>query len=218
MKTKFGMSVDIITKVLTIIGFIIQLSPTITIQWKVVGIIVVAVSFIVAFIYSFNSRTIIDRKTMINRGKEIIRNATGKVALFGGDISWADDYSDDLKKILAEGKTVEVFYPLEKQISLSKKASSAFYERLGKLKVNGVKVYYFEVDLGLRCIITDPDTYQKPDDMKVLVAKRIKRHNKDQNKNRYRALSFLYNQSGQNDICISYLTTYSLIKGVSKEY
>ena len=201
---------------LALLGLILQLIPEIPQKSKSVILYVFIVLFIVIILITIITRDVVKRERMLKIGRNYIRNTIEKIVLFGGDISWADDYIKDLTDLIAEGKTVEVYYPINKYTSLKGDAKSLFSKRAGMLQKAGIKVLCFEKDYGLRCMLIDPDTYDKPDEMKLFAAKRV--HTSKKTKyNKYRIIQYQYKHTNQREICKSFLSNYTILKSGSIE-
>jgi len=197
---------------MSVIGFIMQALSEQNDYVKYLGVAVVAGTMIAAFAHGIKSRTVVSRKTMIKRGRQIILSAQSKVVLFGGGLSWANDYLPELKKVSDDGIAIEVVYPLERYNAFSADAKKHFSQRLEALKHVGAQIYSVQLDMGLRCILVDPDSGHRPDHMKILIANHISKHHSKSDKNRYHAMLLSYDNPRQKDLCVSYLSHYCLLQ------
>lgn len=180
-------------------------------------LIVSVISLLCLIIISFVKNDVVNRKKLIKKGNKIILNTKEKLVLFGGDLSWVDDYIDSIKKMNSESKDIEVYFPESKY--KNSKDNEEFLNRIIELRKAGAKVYSLNNDYGLRCIIIDPDTYNSNDNMEIMITDRILRHAKDNNKNKYNFRYLKYSDNTQKNICKSYITNYNYVKNnIISEY
>ncbi len=205
---------------ITLIGFVVQMIPQIpdnVKRWVLESVIFILIIFlIVILILYFKKRTIIKRKKLIKRGNILLSNTQHSAILFGGDLSWVEDYLETLEKIIRDGKVVEVYFPEEKYNNASIEAQNAFTERIKKLQKIQANVFCFKNDIGLRCIIIDPETFPPTDNLKILVSKRLKRNNNSL-KNKYNSVYINSSSPENKERAISYLANYLLIKLIRKK-
>ncbi len=144
-------------------------------------------------------------------GNDVLRNANSKVVMFGGDLSWTDDYLPELRILLSENKTVEIYFPSSKYYHPPNyPADKRLAERIKLLTNIGAKIYLMDEDYHIRCIISDPDGIAEHDKTKILLSCRIKKNQNNMNKNRYTKELITYRQD--QETCKMSIITYNLIK------
>jgi hypothetical protein len=89
MKSQLSANIDVVIKIASPFGFLLQLIPNIPGKVKTAVIILFVIIIVSALVHGFINinKNIINRKTMIKRGKDIIQNTVEKVVLFSGDLS-----------------------------------------------------------------------------------------------------------------------------------
>ena len=203
--------------ILSLFGIVLQLLPSINDNVKTGFLIVAIILLIATLIMSYFSRRIVNRKRLIATGRRYIQNTTEKVVLFGGDLSWTEDYIDVLKKIKDNGKLVEVYFPKTKYGTLNENAKKSLHERLKLLEGIQVPVRCSQYDSGLRCIIVDPDTFGHNDDMKLFAAKRIKNDDK-LSATKYHLHVYKYSDEANREICKSFIANYILLQKCCEDF
>lgn len=118
-----------------------------------VGIgLVLTIGVTTAVVSSFLARQkplpVVGRDEMIETGNRLVRGAKTKVLMFGGDMSWADDYKDAISSVTDEGKDVEVVY--------ERSQASKVVENANTLNHAGADLSPVEIDCGIRGILVDP--------------------------------------------------------------
>lgn len=194
---------------ISIIAFITQLTNLNTIA-KMILLVISVISLICLVVISFLKNDVVSRRKLIEEGNKIILNTKDKLVLFGGDLSWVDDYIASIKLMNKENKNIEVYFPESKYENCEN--NEEFLNRIIELSKAGAKVYSLNNDFGLRCIIIDPDTYSSNDNMEIMITDRISRHVKDHNKNKYNFKHLKYANRTQKNICKSYITNYNYVK------
>ena len=194
------------------IGFIMQALSEQNYYIRYIGIAIVALMMVAALIHGAKTRTVVKRKTVIRRGNQIIQSAQNRVVLFGGDLSWTKDYISLPKQISDDGIVIEVIFPLERYDDLSVEVKKKFDQRLNNLSEAGAFVYSVQTDIGLRCMLVDPDTGHLPENMKLLITNRISRCPEKPHKNKYHALLLSYSDIRQKQLCMAYLSHYRLLQ------
>jgi heme exporter protein D len=197
---------------MSVIGFIMQALAERNHYVQYVGIAIVLGTMAAALVQGVRSRTVVRRKTVIRRGKQIIQSAHSKIVLFGGDLSWTDDFLALLGRVSSEGIQIEVIYPLERYDNLTSEAKSHFAQRLDNLREAGASIYNIQLDIGLRCILVDPDTVHLPEHMRLLITNRISKNLDNPQNNKYQALLLAYSDIRQKHLCIAYLAHYRLMQ------
>ena len=155
------------------------------------------------------------KKRLIKKSKKLMKNATESVVMFGGDLSWTNDYKVTIQTLTNNGKIVEVMFPEPKIKDFNTSAKNRFNENIKTLMDIGVKVYYTEEDFKLRCTIIDRDS-RYPEDMKVISSKRISYHERD--KHKYRVHFYQNCKDSEKDFCNLYQDVYISMKKHRKEY
>lgn len=204
--------VTYVISAMSVIGFIMQALSEQNRYVQYIGVAIVLGTLVAALVQGIRSRTVVRRKTVIRRGKQIIQSAHSKIVLFGGDLSWVDDFLVLLKQVSDNGTVIEVIYPLERYDSLSPEAKKSFALRLDRLREAGASIYCVQLDIGLRCILVDPDTGHLPEHMRLLITNRISKNLDNPKKNKYQALLLSYADIRQKHLCIAYLAHYGLMQ------
>jgi hypothetical protein len=197
-KVKLGTFADIVT----VISFLLLLFSDLTCILKIF-IFLTVLFWLLSRILGKNS--VKNRDKTISIGKNVIRNTKNLVVLFGGDLSWTEDYKTELKKLIENGKTVEIVYPDSKLIN-----NSQMENRLVLLKNINAKLFYTENDIGLRCIISDPFLENK-NDFVLYIADRIKSNSEE-----FKYSTSVYRFSTDEVICNAFYKFYELSKSIRK--
>jgi hypothetical protein len=108
----------------------------------------------------------VGRHTMTDLGRTLIKNAKREVIMFGGDMSWANDYVEAIRDVVRNGKHVTIVHPR----SDSKKTLS----NATLLEEAGAKMLATEEDTGLRAMLID---HEDSRDALLFVADRTLRKN-----------------------------------------
>ena len=145
-------------------------------------------------------------------------NATGKIVMFGGDLSWADDYIDTITRITDDNQIVEIFFPMDVLINAKRSVISRFEKRVVALKKAGAVVYSTAEDYHLRCTLVDIDPGHENEHLCIISSKRLRKHTSNPEENTYQ-VSILENANEEDhSICNSFYRNYCLIKKLSSEY
>ena len=202
---------------IAVVGFGCQFLKNIP-DWVRVSLLFMASGCIILLLYTtWKTNSTVRRKQMIKKGKEILRNTNNKVILFGGDLSWVDDYYQEICILMEQGKHVAVYFPESKyEKATNPNAKQNIIDRTRKLKGIGVGIYMLKNDYGMRCFISDPDETVNHDNTKILLANCIKRHEKGEEYNRYRVevVDFRHNQ----EVCKLIITMYNVIVHNAKPF
>lgn len=204
----------IYVSIISIVGFILQLTR-ISNNLKTIILVVSLLSLFILLIFSLLNTDTINRKKLVKRANKIILNTKEKLVLFGGDMSWVDDYIESINKINKEHKVIEVFFPETKYINCD---NDTLMGRIIKLRKAGANVYSYKTDYGLRCIMLDPDSYNSNDYMEIMITDRIFRNSIDPFKNKYVYKHLRYIDRVHKNICKSYISNYAYIKENSTKY
>lgn len=207
---------SIYTSVISIIAFITQLTDLNDIAKKVL-LFASVLSLFALLLVSILKKDIVSRNKIIKTGNSIILNTKDKLVLFGGDLSWANDYINSIKILKRENKIIEIYFPQSKYENCTD--NEDFFNRIIDLKEAGARVYSLKNDYGLRCIISDPDSYNSNDNMEIMITDRIYRNKSNTMKNKYSLKHLKYSNKYQRNICKSYITNYNYIKNnIFSEY
>ncbi len=163
-------------------------------------------------------KSIFTRTELINATKERMINSTGKVVMFGGDLSWADDYLDVIATLTNNSQIVEIIFPLEKIINAKKSVITRFEKQVQKLKAAGATIYSSEEDFHLRCTLIDVGPGHENEDLCVISSKRIHTDKSDPDKNKYQANILHYKYYEERALCSSFYLNYDLIKRLCSLY
>jgi len=188
------------------------------VQFEPFGAYFIIALLAINILISFMTRNKFSKARLIKKTIFLMRNATENIVMFGGDLSWAEDYEDVIKELTGDGKTVIVIFPFSKISNFSRNASTRFDTNVLKLKMAGAIIYYTENDHNLRCTIIDIGIERAREDMKVISSKRINRHSTNQSKNQYRVNYFQYKKDHEKAFCNLYYNNYVLIKDIIKRY
>ena len=163
MKLKFWDVLQVVGAICSIIGIVqitsSRIDTAVVYCLIVIGTLTVIISSVLA---RRPTPVTVSRAQMIQIGKNLITGAKRKVVLFGGDMSWADDYEG--AKITSEGKKVVIVcaksngHKVRRNKAILESCDSDFLE--------------LEVDLGLRAMIIDPDHIE--DSILFLVKRTLK--------------------------------------------
>lgn len=94
---------------------------------------------------------------MIKKGKDLLNNTHDEVALFGGDLSWQEDYFNEIKMLLDASKIVKVFIPKSKLNVANRSAREELIRRIEVLNDMGALIYITKEDSHMRGFIVDPN-------------------------------------------------------------
>ena len=172
--------------------------------------------FIISIILTILNRrkTSYKRPALVERTKQDMINSRGTVVMFGGDLSWAEDYIDTIAQIANNSQLVEIIFPLEKILHAPHTAIQQFDNRVQWLKQAGAKIYSTEEDYHLRCTLIDIQS----DDMCVVSSKRISKDPKNPNNNKYQVNILQYSNPKERALCNSFYLSYCWIKKHCTQY
>lgn len=199
----------------TIIAFVLQFIPLphseCFMPIVAIGVIVLIIIsiFISAFSYK-NSR--IKRKKLIKQTEEILRNSTDKIVLLGGDLSWTDDYLDEIRELTNNSQLVEIIFPNDKIKNSKSSVLDRFNKRVASLKQVGANVYCSDLNYEFRYTLIDVNCDRNNENLKVISSKRAYKHKEDINKNKYEALLLSHKNDNDKMLCDLYYQNYLLIK------
>lgn len=199
---------------ISIVGFILQLTNVNIYVKNIILFISIASlsSLITVTLYSNGFKK---RKQLMTFGNKIILSTKEKVVLFGGDLSWTDDYINSIQTICSENKKVEIIFPKSKYENCDK---DELLNRIISLQKAGAIVYSYNNDFGLRCILLDPDSFNTNEHMEIMLTERTYRHKSNTLKNKYIMKHLKYTNTSQKDICKSYIANYYYIKRVCEKF
>lgn len=196
----------------SIVGFILQLF-NVNIYIKNIILFISIISLVILVLITLYTSGQKKRKQLMNFGNKIILSTKEKVVLFGGDLSWTNDYLQSIQIVCAENKKVEIFFPNSKYENCDK---DELLNRIISLQKAGAVVYSYNNDFGLRCILLDPDSFNTNDHMEIMLTERTYRHQSNTLKNKYIMKHLKYSNASQKDICKSYIANYYYIKKACK--
>jgi hypothetical protein len=211
---------DSIVKFATLIGLGLQFLPISDVIKKVTVYCIFSfaiVALILSIFSYYKNRKKCGRKELIKRGIAMLSNTKDKVILFGGDLSWTDDYIKAISLLSKNNKEIEIFYPLTKYTDISEGRKQILDRRINSLIQAGAKVFSIPKDYGLRCFIVDPDFSGSNKYMQVMITERFKGDLKNKNHNKYLVQSFGYDigptgQDSNRNICMGLKIVYDNIK------
>ncbi|MCL2322406.1 MAG: hypothetical protein FWC47_09905 [Oscillospiraceae bacterium] len=201
--------IDIITTAIAIDALLRSAILPLWMQYTFIILLVIARIFFYVFNYinDKKNKPMKSREEMIKIGIQIIQNTKRSIVLFGGDLSWTDDYIDDLKSIIINGKYCEIVFPKTK-LTLQNLQMKKHLQDLTNI---GAKIYFTEYDLGLRCIISDYNSDNR-DDYILFIADRLK----IESKAKYLAKKYTFHDA--ETICNSFLKFYEISKTIWHDY
>lgn len=221
-KSKLGVNLfQWIVNGCTIIAFILQFIPLpysdCFMPIVAIGVIVLIIIsiFISAFSYK-NSK--IKRKKLIKQTEEILRNSTDNIVLLGGDLSWTDDYLNEIRELINNSQKVEIIFPNEKIKNIKGSVLNRFNKRVENLKKVGATVYCSDINYEFRYTLIDVNFNRNNENLKVISSKRAYKHKEDINKNKYEALLLSHKNDNDKMLCDLYYQNYLLIKEHCSEY
>lgn len=158
------------------------------------------------------------RDALVEMTKNRMINSIGKVVMFGGDLSWADDYAKTITTITNNSQEVEIFFPLEKIGNAKRSVIDRFDKSVVTLKKAGAVIYCSEKDYHLRCTLIDVNPGQENRDLCVISSKRTRRDASNQKNNTYITIMLDYKNDEDRMMCDSFYRNYCLMKELSSEY
>ncbi len=163
-------------------------------------------------------KTLLKRNKLIKLTKERMINSTGKIVMFGGDLSWTYDYIDVITKITGDSQIVEIIFPMEK-ISHSKNSVKArFNKNVQMLRNAGADIFFTDKDYHLRCTLINVETGRGIEDFCVISNKRVHTDAANSNNTKYQTNVLEYANVEDRALCNSFYLNYCLIKEVYTPY
>ncbi len=186
------------------------------IPWFVTIIIIMSIISFIIDLISQRKNNVVNRKALVKHTKKIMNDSTGKVVMFGGDLSWTDDYLSIITELTNNNQKVEIIYPRSKTDKAKASVAARFRKNVDALKNAGATVLSCEEDYHLRCTLIDVDSTNDNSDFKIITSKRLSKK-KNPNKNTYK--SFMFDSTNTNDkmLCDSFYQNYLHIKNICKE-
>lgn len=184
-----------------------------------VAYIVIGLSIASTIITIMNKKkSKLTRSKLIKKTKNRMINSTGKIVMFGGDLSWADDYIDTIEKITNNNQTIEIIFPLEKIANARSDVIKQFEKRVAKLKKAGANIYCVDNDYHLRCTLIDVEPGQENEDLCVISSKRVFTDDDNPQKNKYHTNIFKNSKAEDRALCNSFYRNYCLIMNNCSQY
>jgi len=175
--------------------------------------------FIISIIINIVSKkSVYLRSELVQLTKDRMINSTGKIVLFGGDLSWTDDYVDTITAITDNNQVVEIFFPLETIANAKRSVISRFEKRVCKLKKAGATIFSTIEDYHLRCTLIDVDSGHENEDLCVISCKRVYKNPSNAAANKYQVDVLENANEAERAMCNSFYRNYCLIKALSSEY
>ncbi|WP_304431254.1 hypothetical protein, partial [Romboutsia ilealis] len=197
----------IYASIISIIGFILQLLNINDTIKKIILVLSLISLFILLVWLVFNSN-LTTFNALIKNGNYFINSAKEKVVLFCGDLSWIDYYSNTILEVRSKNKKVEIFLPQHKYNYCMN--NLAFKKMILNFKKNNVDIFVYENDEGIRGLLLDPDTYNSPEVMEIVIADKVRIKNKFLNmlikKDIYIQQHFEYKNHSNRKICNLYIS------------
>lgn len=163
-------------------------------------------------------KTIYKRNKLIELTKKRMINSSGKVVMFGGDLSWANDYIDVIKKLTSNTQVVEIIFPLEKIVNAKSSVIKRFENQVELLQNAGAIIYSTEKDYHLRCTLIDVEPGKENEDLCVISSKRISTHESNPDENKYQTNILCYANDKDRSMCNSFYRNYCLVQQIWKKY
>lgn len=91
----------------------------------------------------------VGRDAMIHTGRRLIRNTKREAIMFGGDMSWANDYEEAIRSTTSSGKRIRILYPKSEAPQVRRN------EQI--LREAGAELFPTPIDSGLRALLVDPE-------------------------------------------------------------
>ena len=211
-----------IVNVSTVVALILQ-CLNISEPWKkyipYIAYLVIFLS-IVSIIIKMRTKekTIYLRPELIQLTKDRMINSTGTIVMFGGDLSWTDDYIDTITAITDNSQAVEIFFPLEVIANAKRSVITRFEKRVYALKKAGAIIYSTVEDYHLRCTLIDVEPGHENEDLCVISSKRIYKDPSNAAANKYQANVLENANEAERALCNSFYRNYCLIKKLSSLY
>lgn len=163
-------------------------------------------------------KSVFTRAELIQVTKNRMVNSTGKIVMFGGDLSWADDYIDIITKLTNNSQVVEIIFPMEKIANAKRSVITRFEKRVATLQAAGATIYCSIEDYHLRCTLIDVEPGRENEDLCVISSKRIYTDTSDSNKNKYQTNILEYANNEERALCNSFYRNYCLIMKLCSKY
>lgn len=148
----------------------------------------------------------IKKKTRIKKANNFIyNNSSPQFVLYGGNLSWTNDYKDALKQKISEGARIEIYY--DNTINYNIQAQNILNNNIEILKGIGCEVFQLNKVYGIRCILCfalDNSSVNQ-----VYEVKKI-RETKKNKKNKY--LVTIIKQTQNPHLVQSYTAIYNMTK------
>ncbi len=208
-----------IVNISTIIALIIQCF-SIPKCWQVCIAFVVILLCIMSIIISIvvKENMIYTRTQLIQATKNCMINSTGKIVMFGGDLSWSDDYIDVITNLTNNNQVVEIIFPIDKIVNSKGSVITNFEKRVCALKKAGAMIYSSENDYHLRCTLIDVEPGRENEDLCIISSKRIYRDALDHNQNKYQVNILKFDNEEERALCNSFYRNYCLIMNLCSKY
>ena len=181
-----------------------------------VVIALVIISIIVNIISK--RKSVLTRDQLVEITKNRMINSTGRIVMFGGDLSWTDDYTDTITKLTSNSQIVEIIYPLEKINNAKQSVKTRFEKNVQSLKQAGANIYCTEKDYHLRCTLIDVEIEQENENLTIISSKRVYKNISKPNKNKYQTNILNYPNNDERSLCTSFYLNYRLIRDRCKEH
>ena len=179
------------------------------IAWAVIVLSVVSLGFDV---YT-RRREILKGQELNKMTRKLLLNTSHKVVFMGGDLSWAAAYLDTIRRLTQEGKSVEIFFALDRVIEGGDEAVTRFEMTRRDLKNAGAVLYSCIVDHHLRCVLVDVEANDWNSSTCICLSERIvTTENQDHSANRYRTRILRGKNREDMPLINSYRLNYELLK------
>ena len=204
----------------SLIALFIQLLPNdfVPEEVKIILLKAVIVLIVVNIIVSLVTRNVFRRPRLVSKSIKLMKNAQRSVTMFGGDLSWANDYKDTIKALTNDGKRVDVIFPMPEYNQCTPAAKCLFETNISLLEQAGAQVYSTDQDFDLRCTIIDVERRDSDEDMKVISSKSTRSDHKQKKKHKYRVYIFRINKFHEKIYCTLYRNSWELLYRMKKPY
>ena len=220
MRNKTGLSLfEWVVDISTILALVLQCADRILPNWMTRFVPYIAILVLILFAISVVSticnrrKAIVCRSKLMSKTKSYMSNSHNTIVLFGGDLSWADDYADTIKQVTGNAQIVEVIYPEEKFYSARADVLEQFNKRVEKLKWAGAKVYSTKHDYHFRGTLVNVGE----SDMQIILSKRVYQNFSTPSKNKYHFCLLSSDIPEEHALCNAFLLSYRSIRSECNE-
>lgn len=207
-----------VVNISTIVALLLQCLGVSGTWLRFIAYVVIGLSVLCIVISIVTKRKTFKRKKLIQLTTNRMINSRGKIVMFGGDLSWADDYLDVITKVTNNSQIVEIIFPLEKIKDSKQSVKTRFEKKIQALKKAGAVIYSSAEDYHLRCTLIDVDPGRENEDLCVISSKRVRTDVLNFNNNKYQVNILEHAKAEERALCDSFYRNYCLIKQMCNKY